>query len=97
MGWTSLLLPVAALVAVAWVVPWALSRLVPEGRAWVLANLAASTLLVGLAGAWLFAWLYGDAAAVVRDHRPGHFAGLSAKAALIWGPVVVLTATRRGA
>ena len=89
--------PVALLAAIAWAVPWGLSHLLPQTGRGVLATLALSVLLVGVAGAWVFAWLYGDAAEVVRAAAPWHFASLSAKAAIIWGPIVVLTATRRGA
>ena len=97
MDWTSLLLPAALLMGVAWAVPYALGRLVPAGLPGVALNAAASTLVVGAAAAALFAWLYGPAAAAVREAAPGHFVALAAKASLLWGPIVALTVTRRGA
>jgi hypothetical protein len=38
-----------------------------------------------------FALLYGAAGGVVWREVPGHFAVLSLRSALIWGPVMVLS------
>ena len=97
--------PVILLGLLAVLLPRALERAVPEtlaGLGW-LALLSA--LLLWAVSAGLFALLYGltDARAVAfLEARPGaglrHFAGLGARAALIWAPIaalVILTAPRR--
>ena len=85
------LLPMAALMALGWIVPWALGRVMPRSLAGLALNGAVSAaILLGL-GAMLFAWLYGDAAAPVWREAPAVFLLLSARSALIWGPVVALS------
>jgi hypothetical protein len=86
----TVVLPLALLGAVAWLLPRGLARWLPRSLGGLVANGAmASVLLLGL-GAALFAWLYGPSAGLVWDAAPGHFLVLSARAALLWGPILVL-------
>ena len=82
---------VPLLVAMAWAVPWLLGRLLPEGVAWLMAIGALSAAILTGATAAGFAALYGAAGGVVWREAPGHFLVLSLRAALIWGPVMVLS------
>ena len=86
-----LLWQVPLLIAVAWAVPWLLGRLLPEGLAWLFGIAALSALVLTVATAVGFAWLYGAAGGVVWREAPGWFLVLSLRAALIWGPVMVLS------
>jgi hypothetical protein len=86
-----ILLPVAGLMAVAWMVPAALGRLLPGGVGWLVANGALSAVLLAAIAGVGFALLYGAAGGVVWREAPGHFAVLSLRSALIWGPVMVLS------
>ena len=86
-----LIAPIAALMAMAWALPWALGRALPEGVGWLLANGALSTLLLAGASAAGFWWLYGEAGDAVLRAAPWHFATLAARSALIWAPVMVLS------
>lgn len=87
----SLILPLVALAVVAWLVPWVLGRLLPEGVGWlVVIGVVSAAILTGVSavGFW---WLYGAAGDVVLQSAPWHFVLLSAKAAIVWGPVMVLS------
>lgn len=86
-----LIAPVAALIALAWVVPWGLGRVLPEGVGWLVVNGVLSTAILAGSAALLFWWLYGAAGGAVLRVAPWHFAGLSARSALIWAPVMVLS------
>jgi hypothetical protein len=86
-----ILLPVTGLLAVAWMVPMAVGRILPEGMGWLVANGAVSFVLLAGIAAIGFALLYGEAGGVVWREAPGHFAVLSLRSALIWGPVAVLS------
>ena len=84
-------LPLLALAGAAWLVPWGLGRLLPEGIGWLAVVGALSTaILAVLAGAG-FAWLYGAAAPAVWSAAPLHFAALSLRSAIVWGPIMVLS------
>lgn len=87
----SLVLPVAALAAVAWLVPWGIGKLVPEGVGWLAVNGVVSSALLGLLAGVGFVFLYGDAGGAVWREAPGHFVLLAGKAAIIWAPVMVLS------
>lgn len=89
-GWT-LIGQFAGLIALAWLVPQALARLMPEGMRWLVLNGAASAAILAGAAAGLFALAYGPAAREVWASAPLHFAGLAARSALIWAPVMVLS------
>lgn len=87
----SVLLPVVLLAAAAWAVPWLLSKVLPEGVFWLILIGIISAVLLTVLSALGFYVLYGQAGDVVLDAAPWHFVVLSARAALIWGPVMVLS------
>jgi hypothetical protein len=87
----NLILPLVGLAVVAWLVPWLLGKLVPEGVIWLLVNGVLSALLLAVISTAGFVWLYGDAGGVVWREAPWHFVLLSAKAGIVWGPVMVLS------
>ena len=87
----NLVLPLVGLAVVAWLVPWLLGKLVPEGVIWLLVNGVLSALLLAVVAAAGFVWLYGEAGGVVWREAPWHFVLLSAKAGIVWGPVMVLS------
>lgn len=95
---TSLLLPALGAVALAWAIPWAFSKALPEGLPALLLNAALSFALMGLAAAGYFLAAYhaespGLTAALLAEPRAalGRFGSLSALSALLWGPVLVLS------
>ena len=92
---TSVILPLFALGILGWAVPWAVARLLPEGAGWLVANGVASTILLLLLAAGLFALAYGPARAAVWAEAPWHFAILAARSALVWAPVMVLSLANR--
>jgi hypothetical protein len=57
----------------------------------LVANGALSAVLLAAIAGVGFALLYGAAGGVVWREVPGHFAVLSLRSALIWGPVMVLS------
>lgn len=87
----SVVLPVVLLAAAAWVVPWILSKVLPEGVFWLALIGAISAVLLAVVSAIGFYVLYGQAGEAVLDAAPWHFVVLSARAALVWGPVMVLS------
>ena len=87
----SVWLPVVLLALVAWVVPWLLSKLLPEGVGWLVVIGLLSTVILTVAAAAGFYVIYGAAGRSVLEEAPWHFVVLSAKAALVWGPVMVLS------
>jgi hypothetical protein len=88
---TEVVLPLMGLALLAWSVPWAIGRILPEGLGWLVVNgLVSAALLAGIA-ALGFILLYGEAGGVVWREAPWHFALLSARSALLWGPILVLS------
>ncbi|MEM7488036.1 MAG: hypothetical protein AAF390_02820 [Pseudomonadota bacterium] len=85
------IVPLLVLGAVAWVLPWALGKALPKSLPGLVVNGVISAGLLMLAGMALFGWLYGPTAGLVWQSAPGHFLILSARAALIWGPILVLS------
>ena len=98
MSAAELILPALGAVALAALVPWALSRALPEGVPALLLNAALSAVLMALAAAGYFlaayhardpemtrALLARPAAALWR------FGSLAALSALLWAPVLVLS------
>ena len=83
--------PVATLALAGWLVPWALGRALPEGAGWLALNAAASAAILALGAAAGFVWLYGAAGPAVLRADPGHLAQLSARSALVWGPLMALS------
>ena len=84
-------LPLAFLATAAWVIPLLLFKILPEGVIWLILIGAISTIaLVGISASGFYI-LYGRAGDVVLDTAPWHFAVLSARAALVWAPVMVLS------
>ncbi|UWQ20010.1 hypothetical protein [Jannaschia sp. W003] len=85
------LVPLFALGALAWLLPRLAARWLPRSMRGLVMNGAICGAILFAAGVALFAALYGDAAGVVWSEAPAHFAVLSARAALLWGPVLVLS------
>ncbi|MCK0169085.1 hypothetical protein MWU52_16135 [Jannaschia sp. S6380] len=86
-----LIAPLVGLAVLAWLVPWALGRLLPEGLGWLFAIGAISAVVLAIVAGVGFFLLYGAAGGVVLAERPWHFVLLSARASLIWLPVMVLS------
>jgi hypothetical protein len=93
------LLPLALLAAGGALVPLAVYRLHGPRLAPLALNLAASALLLIIAGAAIFAALYA-AEGVDLARRPGaaavHFLRLGLSSALVWLPVLLLTGLALG-
>ncbi|UWQ19029.1 hypothetical protein [Jannaschia sp. M317] len=87
----SLILPVLFLAALAWIVPWGLGRVLPEGLGWLIVNGMISVVALAVGAGALFVLLYGSAGGVVWQEAPWHFVSLSARSAIVWGPVLVLS------
>lgn len=87
----SVVLPLALLALAAWAVPPLLSKVVPEGVAWLVLIAVLSAVGLMLISAIGFYLLYGRAGEAVLDAAPWHFVLLSGRAALVWGPVMVLS------
>lgn len=80
------------LLAVAgWVVPWLLSKLLPEGIVWLFVIGAVSAVLLAGLSAAVFYVSYGAAGRSVLAEAPWHFVVLAGRSALIWGPVMALS------
>ena len=92
-----LILPFAALVALAIAVPFALARVLPEGVPGLLANgVLCAVAMTGVSAAY-FLWAYGrqdtrviDAIGFAPGETMGYFLRLGLGAGLIWGPPLVL-------
>lgn len=84
-------LPLIALALAAWLVPWALGRMLPEGVAWLAVVAALSTAILAVGSGAGFVWLYGAAGPAVWRAAPLHFAALSLRSAIVWGPIMVLS------
>ena len=87
----TVLLPLLLLGVAAWAIPLLLARILPEGLAGLALNGAVSTLLLAGLSALGFYLLYGAAGDRVLDVAPWYFLLLSARAALVWAPVMVLS------
>ncbi len=92
------LLPMITLGALGAVVPIALAGRFEDTLGGLWRALAVSVAVLILAGSVLFVLLYGDEGVEVSalGSHPGaairHFAALGLKSALVWGPVMALTA-----
>ena len=98
MSAADLLLPALGAVALAALIPWALSRALPEGVPALALNTALSTILMALlaAGYFLAAYHARDPemtrALLARPLAAAwRFGSLSALSALLWAPVLVLS------
>ncbi len=87
----TVVLPLLLLAVAAWAVPWLLGRVLPEGVGWLALNGALSAMVLAGLSAGGFYLLYGAAGGAVLDTAPWHFAVLSARAALVWAPIAVLS------
>ncbi|SDZ01421.1 hypothetical protein SAMN05444004_10540 [Jannaschia faecimaris] len=83
--------PLVLLALAAWVIPWLLSKVMPEGVFWLFLIGVISAVALALIAAVGFFVLYGRAGEAVLDVAPWYFVILSARAALVWGPVMVLS------
>jgi hypothetical protein len=88
---TAVVLPLAGLALLAWFVPPALGRVLPEGVGWLVLNGILSAVVLALIAAVGFVLLYGEAGGPVWREAPWHFALLSARSALLWAPILVLS------
>ncbi len=88
----ALILPGVVLVAVAWLVPTGLGRMLPQTMPGLGVNLIVSALVVWAGTALGFAASYAAQGVPLREISQGtlHFARLGALAAMMWGPVVLL-------
>ena len=89
--WTTVLLPCLLLAVLGWVVPMAVARALPQSLPGLVANGAVSAVVLLSIGAALFAWLYGPASGTVWQEARLHFVLLSARAMIVWGPLMVLS------
>jgi hypothetical protein len=103
MSWTlETLVPLALLALLGAALPWLIARHLPDtGRGLLIALALSVAGLIGISAA-LFAGLYvarGVPAEVLAD-RPGgaltHFLRLAGGSALVWGPVMALSALGLG-
>lgn len=95
---TGLILPAVILAALGWTVPRVLAIWWPEGAAWLMGLALASTFVMALCGAALFAVLYAVQGVNLDDlyatgglSVPVHFVKLSLSSALMWGPLMVFS------
>ena len=87
----TIILPLVLLAILAWLVPWLLSLLLPEGAVWlVVIGVVAAMILTGLSAVGFYV-LYGPARETVLNEAPWYFVILSARAALLWGPILMLS------
>ncbi len=95
-----LILSVLFLGALGWAVPRALMRALPDSLRGLAVALALSVPILALAGAGLvfaqYAWQTGPGVAASAPGAAAHFWHLGLRAALIWGPVLALTALALG-
>ncbi|WGH77742.1 hypothetical protein [Jannaschia ovalis] len=91
----TVILPLVLLGGLGWAVPWAVSRVLPEGAGWLVANGAISAVVLLVLAGGLFALAYGPARAAVWAEAPWYFALLAARSALVWAPVMVLSLANR--
>lgn len=91
------LLPVAALIAAAILVPRGLERAMPESLQGLILNgvISAAVLTVMAAGYFFLAYLWRstailDLAGIAPASTLGHFLRLGLGSAIIWAPVLVL-------
>ncbi len=103
MEWTiATTLPILTLGLAGAVLPIALARRFPDTLHGLAQALALSIVLLVLLGSVLFVALYSDAGLSLSRlaERPGqsirHFVTLGLQAALIWGPILALTAIALG-
>ena len=90
---------VVVIGALGWAVPFVLMRFLPDSLRGLLVAVIASVALLALAGTGLFFWLYaGDVGirAATTPQAALHFWSLGVRAALIWGPILALTAIAFG-
>ncbi|KIT16470.1 hypothetical protein [Jannaschia aquimarina] len=87
----ALLWQVPLAMAAGWAVPRLAARVLPEGVGWLILNGAVSTVVLAGLAVVAFVWLYGEAGDVVWSQDPWHFVRLSASAAILWGPMMVLS------
>ena len=89
---------VVVLGALGAVVPWLLMRLLPDSQRGLIVAVGVSIVLLTLLGSALFLWLYADEigldglSALIRLDALIHFYQLGIRAAVIWGPILALTA-----
>ena len=87
----TLALQLAALFVVAWVVPWGLGRLLPEGYRYLVLNGVLSSVALGGGCAFWLAQGYGDAFSAVWQAAPEHFLHLAASSSILWAPIMVVS------
>lgn len=91
----TIVLPIVALGTAGALVPVLSMRLMPNSLAGLGLAAVISIILLTIGGAILFVILYGSAgsgSARTPDQLQAlHFLGLGARAALVWGPVLLLT------
>lgn len=94
----SLILPALGAVLLAWAVPWALSKALPEGVPALLLNAALSFALMSLVAAGYFLAAYRAESpeltrALLAEPSAAlwRFGSLAMLSALLWAPVLVLS------
>ncbi|TFL17294.1 hypothetical protein [Jannaschia formosa] len=83
--------PLLGLALLAWFVPAGIGKLLPEGVGWLVVNGLVSFMLLAIVAASGFVLLYGEAGGAVWREAPWHFVLLSARSALLWAPILVLS------
>lgn len=89
------LIAILVLGLLGWAVPVLLMRVLPDTLRGLAVAILVSVPVLTLAGAGLFVWHYARRVGLGALADPGaalHFWNLGVRAALIWGPVLALTA-----
>ncbi|MEM6824204.1 MAG: hypothetical protein AAF566_03765 [Pseudomonadota bacterium] len=91
-------LTILILAALGWAVPWALMRVMPDSLRGLLAAILIAIPALTLLGSGVFVVLYGKQlgteglGAMAGVGAVWHFWSLGVRAALIWGPILAITA-----
>jgi len=96
---TGTIIAIGVLACLGWAVPTVLMRLLPDSLRGLAIALLIAVPVLSLAGGGFFFWTYADKvglAGVANRGAAMHFWHLGVRAALIWGPVLALTALGLG-
>lgn len=95
----STILPILVLGALGFAVPVVVMRFMPDTLRGLAVGVMLSVVLLTLFGSALFVWLYAEGVGLGVILDPAglvHFWGLGVRAALVWLPILALTALGLG-